>query len=75
MPTMAIARDDGTFEIGQVVPGTYRVNANANEGGTAGGGFGAVSIEVLSDGTPSGTDAITVGSADITGLRVVASRR
>jgi carboxypeptidase family protein len=74
MPTMAVAGDDGTFEIGQVIPGTYRIKANANEAG-AGGGIGAVSFDVASDGTPSGLDAITVGSADITGLSVVASRR
>jgi hypothetical protein len=74
MPTMAIANDDGTFEIGQVLPGTYRVVANANEG-SAGGGINAVSFGVASDGTPFGTDTITVGSADISGLRIVASRR
>jgi hypothetical protein len=74
MPTMAIADDDGAFEIGQVVPGTYRINANANEAGH-GGGIGAVSFGVASDGTPSGPDTLTVGSADISGLKVVASRR
>jgi hypothetical protein len=74
MPTMAIADDDGAFEIGQVIPGTYSLNAHANEGGS-GGAFGAVSFGVASDGTPSGTDTITVGAADIRGLRVVASRR
>ena len=74
MPTMAVAGDDGTFEIGQVIPGTYHIKANANEGG-AGGGIGAVSFGVASDGTPAGPDVIIVGSADTTGLRVVASRR
>ena len=74
MPTMAIAGDDGTFEIGQVIPGTYRVSATANQGG-AGGGIGAVSFSVASDGSPSGPDMITVSSADITGLRIVADRR
>jgi hypothetical protein len=71
MPTMAVAGDDGAFEIGQVLPGAYRISANANEG-AAGGGIGAVSFDVASDGTPSGPDMITVGSADISGLRVVA---
>jgi len=74
MPAIVVAGDDGTFEIGQVVPGTYRIRANANDA-AAGGGIGAVSFDVASDGTPSGPDAITVGSADVTGLRVVASRR
>jgi hypothetical protein len=74
MPTMAIAGDDGTFDIGQVIPGTYWIQANANEGGS-GGGIGAVSFGVASDGMPSGPGAITVSSADITGLTVVASRR
>jgi protocatechuate 3,4-dioxygenase beta subunit len=74
MPTMAVAGDDGTFEIGQVVPGTYRITANANEAG-AGGGIGAVSFAVASDGTPFGANTITVGSADISGLKIVASLR
>jgi hypothetical protein len=73
MPMMAIAADDGTFEIGQVIPGTYRINAHVNEAG--GGGFGAVSFDVASDDTPYGPGTITLGSADITGLKVVASRR
>jgi hypothetical protein len=74
MPMMAIAADDGTFEIGQVIPGTYRLNATAREGGvgaTGGGGFFAA----FSDDTPpSGPGTITVGSADMTGLRVVVRR-
>jgi hypothetical protein len=74
MPTMSLASDDGTFEIGPVMPGTYRVKASVNEGGS-GGGIGAVSFDVASHGTPSGTDAITVTAADITGLTIVASRR
>jgi protocatechuate 3,4-dioxygenase beta subunit len=74
MPTMAIAGDDGTFEIGQVIPGTYQIRANVNESG-AGGGIGAVSFGVTSDGAPSGPGTVAVGSADVTGLSVVASRR
>jgi hypothetical protein len=74
VPAMALAGDDGTFEIGQVIPGTYRINANANEA-AGDGGIGAVSFLVASDSAPSGPDAITVDSADVTGLRVVASRR
>jgi hypothetical protein len=73
MPIMAIAADDGTFEIGQVVPGAYRINARANQESAAGigGGF----FDVISDGPPSGPGTITVGSADIDGLIVVASSR
>ena len=76
MPMMTIAADDGTFEIGEVVPGTYRINANKNQGGDA-GGIGAVSFGFVeaSDGAPSVPGTITVGSADMTGLTVVASRR
>jgi hypothetical protein len=76
MPMMAIAADDGTFAIGEVVPGTYRVNANANESGPAGGiGAGSFGFAVASDGAASGPGSITVSSADITGLTVVASRK
>jgi len=75
MPIMVLAADDGTFEIGQVIPGTYHLDASAREGGvgaTGGGGFFAA----FSDDAPlSGPGTITVGSADLTGLRVVASRR
>jgi hypothetical protein len=74
MPMMALAADDGTFEIGQVIPGTYRLDASASEGGvgaTGGGGFFAA----FSDDAPSRTGTITVGSADMNGLTVVASRR
>jgi protocatechuate 3,4-dioxygenase beta subunit len=74
MPMMAMAADDGTFEIGQVIPGTYRINANANERG-AGSGIGAISFGIASDDTRSGPGTITVGAADMTGLRVVASSR
>src|SRR5206468_1647186 len=76
MPMMTIAADDGTFEIGEVVPGTYRIKATGNQGGDAGGiGAGSFGFVVASDGEPSGPGTITVGSADITGLTVVASRR
>ncbi len=73
MPMMALAGDDGTFEMGQVLPGTYRITANVNEGG-AGGGIGSM-FGVISDDVPSGPGTITIGSADVTGLRVVGSRR
>ena len=72
MPMMAIAGDDGTFEIGQVIPGTYHINAHVNE---AGDGIGAMSFGVVSDDGPPGPGTITVGSTDITGLTVVASSR
>jgi hypothetical protein len=74
MPMMAIAGDDGAFEIGQVIPGTYRINANANEGG-AGSGVGAISFGIASDDTAPGPGTITIGITDITGLRVVAGSR
>ena len=73
---MSIAADDGTFTIGDVAPGTYRMTAYANAGG-AHGGIGAVSFGIVEgpDGSLSGPATITVGSADITGLTVVANRR
>jgi hypothetical protein len=73
MPMMAIAGDDGRFEIGQVIAGTYRLHASANEGGAA-GGIGAVSFGVADGDSSIGPD-ITVGAADIAGLRVIAGRR
>jgi hypothetical protein len=76
MPMMGMAADDGTFTIGEVLPGTYCINAIANEGGPGGGiGAGSFGFVVASDGVPSGPGTITVGSADITGLTVVANRR
>src|SRR5439155_26105372 len=89
MPMMAMADDDGTFTIGEVAPGTYHINATANAGGPAGGigaaSFGFVeAFDVGVDGTrtrfavsgaPSGPGTITVSSADLTGLTVVANRR
>jgi hypothetical protein len=76
MPLMAIAADDGTFEIGGVAPGTYHIRANANEG-AASAGIGSVSFGVFvsSDGAPSEPDRITVDSADIAGLTVVVGTR
>jgi hypothetical protein len=73
-PMMAIAADDGTFEIGQVIPGTYRLDATAGEGGLGAAGAGGF-FATFSDDAPSGPGTITVGSADMTGLKVVASRR
>jgi hypothetical protein len=73
MPMMAIAAEDGTFEIGHVIPGAYRLDATASEGGVGAGGGGF--FATFSDDAPSGAGTITVGSADMTGLRVVASRR
>ncbi len=76
MPMMAMADDDGTFTIGEVAPGTYHINATANAAGPA-GGIGVASfgfVETL-DGAPSGPGTITVSSADLTGLTVVANRR
>ena len=74
MPMMAIDGDDGTFEIGQVIPGICRINANVNEAGV-GGRIGAMSFGVAWNDTPCGPGTITVDSADITGLKVVASSR
>jgi hypothetical protein len=72
-PMMSIAADDGTFTIGDVVPGTYRMTAHANAGG-APGGIGAVSFgfAVDVDSPLSGPAVITVGSADVNGLTVIA---
>jgi carboxypeptidase family protein len=72
-PMMSIAADDGTFTIGNVAPGTYRVTAHANAGG-APGGVGAVSFGFTTnlDGSLSGPGIITVGSADVNGLTVIA---
>jgi hypothetical protein len=64
---MSIAADDGTFTIGDVAPGTYRITAHANAGGAL-GGIGAVSFAVNVDGALSGQATITIGSADVTGL-------
>ena len=76
MPMMAVAADDGTFEIGGVLPGLYRISADANEEAASGGfGGGVFSFVVNSDGPPSGPGAIAVGSADISGLTVVVKRR
>jgi hypothetical protein len=76
MPMMAIAADDGSFTIGDVVPGTYHVSAHANEAGPSGGiGAGSFGFVVTSDGAPSGPGTITVSSADVTGLTVIANRR
>jgi hypothetical protein len=74
-PMMSIAADDGTFTIGDVLPGTYRVTAYANAEG-AHGGMGAVSFGFAAnpDGPRSGPGTITVGSADVTGLTVMADR-
>ena len=74
MPMMAIAGEDGMFEFGEVIPGTYRIVAHASDG-EAGGGIGAVSFAHSSDDTPSGPGAIVVGTADVTGVKVVASPR
>jgi Carboxypeptidase regulatory-like domain len=72
-PMMSIAADDGTFTIGDVGPGTYRMMAHANPDGAA-GGIGAVSFGFTAnlDGSLSGPGIITVGSADVNGLTVVA---
>jgi hypothetical protein len=70
-PMMSMAADDGTFTIGDVAPGTYHMMAYANTGG-APGGIGAVSFDLNLDGSLSGTATITVGSADVNGLTVVA---
>ncbi len=67
MPMMAEARDDGTFAIGEVLPGSYRAQAQAREG--RGGGFlGAVSMRF---GAPADADAITVISSDVADLTIV----
>jgi hypothetical protein len=73
-PMMSIAADDGTFTIGDVAPGTYRITAHPNAGGAL-GGIGAVSFAVNLDGALSGQATITVGSADVTGLTVLADRK
>lgn len=72
---MSIAADDGTFTIGDVLPGTYRMTAYANAEG-AHGGIGAVSFGSVAnpDRSRSGPGTITVGSADVTGLTVIADR-
>jgi hypothetical protein len=78
MPMMSLADEDGTFTIGDVVAGTYRINANANANASdAGGGIGAVSFgfSVAHDGSPSGSQTVIVSSADVTGLTVVTDRR
>jgi hypothetical protein len=75
MPRMTIAADDGTFEIGEVVPGTYRITADESQEAASGGiGASFFSFEV-SDGAPPGPDTITVGSTDVRGVTVVAKRR
>jgi hypothetical protein len=75
-PMMSIADDEGTFTIGDVAPGTYRMTAHANAGGAA-GGIGAVSFGFAAnvDGSLSGPATITVGSADLNGLTVIADRK
>jgi hypothetical protein len=75
-PMMSIAADDGTFRIGDVVPGPYRLTAHANAGSAA-GGIGAVSFGFAAnvDGSLSGPATITVGSADLNGLTVIADRK
>jgi hypothetical protein len=73
-PMMSIAADDGTFTIGDVAPGTYRITAHANAGGAL-GGIGAVSFAVNVDGALSGQATTTIGSADVTGLTVMADRK
>ena len=76
MPMMTMAADDGTFEIGEVLPGKYRVSASASEAQGAGGiGGGFFAFAESDEVTPLGPGAITVDAADITGLKVVAGRR
>jgi hypothetical protein len=74
---MAMAGDDGTFTIGEVLPGTYRISATANVDGPF-SGVGAVSVgfvdhvDTAEGFTPAPSPGtITVGSADIAGLIVV----
>src|SRR5215467_769631 len=76
LPMMIVAADDGTFEIGEVLPGQYRVRANASEAQGAGGiSSGFFAFAESDEVTPSDPGVITVDDADISGLRVVAGRR
>jgi hypothetical protein len=72
-PIMSTAADDGTFTIGEVAPGRYRVMAHANADGAT-GKIGAASFRfaVNLDGALSGPATITVVSADVHGLIVIA---
>jgi hypothetical protein len=77
MSKMAMAADDGTFEIGEVVPGTYRIQADVNEAASSEDGGGVFGFSFVSDFEvpPSGPGTVTVSSADISGVTVVANRR
>jgi hypothetical protein len=73
-PIEAMAADDGTFVIGNVIAGSYSILAEPNAGG--GGAMGAImfSSETSSDSSKPGT-SVTVTSSDIKGLKVIAKER
>lgn len=69
---------DGTFTMGSVVPGTYRLSASVpmtmpRGGGTAGGGF--VTWSSSSGGSVGGSVQVTVGDADVGGVTIVAKKQ
>jgi protocatechuate 3,4-dioxygenase beta subunit len=82
--------DDGRFSIGDVTPGSYRLNASvpmimssSGAGGAAGisGSFtswtvsnGGVTTSRMVNGTPQQPQEVTVTDADVRGVRVVARR-
>jgi len=73
-PMMMMAEADGTFAIGAVAPGTYRVEATAGSGDLAGGigGSSFLFVEHLDGAPPTAATTITVSSGDVTGVTVVA---
>jgi hypothetical protein len=83
-PVMAQAEPDGTFHIGGIVSGTYRITATAPRahdryfvgGVPAGAGIGAVAVGGVFVGdadprSPSGPREVTIENADVKGLRIV----
>jgi Carboxypeptidase regulatory-like domain len=86
MPSMVTAQPDGTFRITGVLPGDYRLMATASTGdffgggsfevASLGGGIGAVSSGFSLSGADDSIQApgvrVTVGDADVGGLRIVA---
>jgi carboxypeptidase family protein len=82
----ARTQPDGTFKIGGVVPGAYRLNASlpvtfsSGDGRVTGGVVGGVTsaaggIVSYSSSGPASTIQVTVGDADVTGVTVVLRQR